>query len=285
MMGWGAEGLVRVETDDAFRLRPDALPGALRRARDADRTVLGVVSNSCSTATGAFDPIEAIADFCEEADLWLHVDGAHGASFVMSEKHRHLLAGVERADSVVWDLHKMMMLPALNTAVLFRDGRRSYEAFAQEASYLFERSGLEAEWFNLGHRTMECTKRGLGVTAYAMLRSLGTNVFEDYLDRVVDLTHAFAEEVRASEDFELAAEPEGNIVCFRLSGPAESNGDLDALQEHLRREILREGRFYIVQARLRDRVVLRLTIIHPMTTIEDLRELLDDLRRLSARSG
>jgi L-2,4-diaminobutyrate decarboxylase len=285
MMGWGAEGLVQVETDDAFRLRPDALPGALARAREGGRTVLGVVANSCSTATGSFDPIEPIADFCQAEDLWLHVDGAHGASFVMSAKHRHLLAGVERADSVVWDLHKMMMLPALNTAVLFRSGRRSYEAFAQEASYLFERSGLEAEWFNLGHRTMECTKRGLGVTAYAMLRSLGTDVFEAYLDRMVDLTRDFADVLRASDDFELAVEPQGNIVCFRQVEPSLSPDELDELQARLRREVLREGRFYVVQAGLRGRLFLRLTVIHPMTTLEDMRELLGDLRRLAGRPG
>src|SRR5205823_3523239 len=115
--------------------------------------------------------------FCAARGLWLHVDGAHGASAALSARHRGLLAGIERADSVVWDAHKMMLMPALLTAVLFRDGRRSYSAFAQEASYLFAEGPAEAEWFNTGQRTLECTKRMMSLKLYASLLCHGTGLF------------------------------------------------------------------------------------------------------------
>src|SRR5262249_41324946 len=131
ILGWGEGGCELVVSDAAFRLRADDLEPALERARAGGRRVIGVVASACSTATGVFDPLPDVAAFAERHELWFHVDGAHGASAALSTKYRSLFAGIERVDSVVWDAHKMMLLPALVTAVVFRDGRRSYEAFAQ----------------------------------------------------------------------------------------------------------------------------------------------------------
>src|SRR5262249_16684433 len=125
LMGLGEEGAVPVPVDDRFRMRPEALAEAKRDAEARGRKVIAVVASAGSTATGAFDPLDAIADFCAAHDLWLHVDGAHGASTLLSSTHRARLRGVARADSIVWDAHKMMLMPALVTAVLFRDGKRS----------------------------------------------------------------------------------------------------------------------------------------------------------------
>ena len=283
IMGWGAGGAVAVPTDDRFRLRIDALGECLRRARSQGRRVLAVVASSCSTASGSFDPLEEIADFCAANDLWLHVDGAHGASFALSDRTADRLRGIERADSVVWDLHKLMALPSLNTAVLFREGQRSYEAFAQEASYLFDDVEPSEEWFNVGRRTMECTKRALSVTAYTMLETYGTAHFGRHVERLLDLTQHLTGLVEAAPDFELAVEPEANILCFRHV-PAATSGGLDELQARIRRRVLDGGRYYLVQARLRGALWLRTTLMNPHTTEADLAGLLDEIRA-AAGSG
>ena len=277
IMGWGQGGVVPVPVDDRFRLRVDALDDALRAARQAGRRVIAVVASAGSTATGAFDPLGEIADFCARHDLWLHVDGAHGASAVLSDRYRHLLTGIERADSVVWDAHKMMLMPALITTVLFRDGRRSYESFAQEASYLFaEGQPTDQQWFNGGLRTLECTKRMMAVTLYVSLATHGTRLFADYLTATLDLAQRFAARLRAAPDFELAVEPQGNIVCFRHTPPGAS--DLDRLQEQIRRRILADGSFYLVQTRLPAGIFLRTTLINPLTGDDDLAALLEAVR-------
>ena len=103
IMGWGAGGVIPVPVDERFKMRPEALAGALRQAQTSGRKVIAVLASSCSTAAGVFDPLEPIADFCQQHGLWLHADGAHGASASLTTKYRHLLAGIERADSVVWD--------------------------------------------------------------------------------------------------------------------------------------------------------------------------------------
>lgn len=279
IMGWGEGGLVKVPVDDRFRMRADLLEAALAQARADGRRVLGVVASACSTATGAFDPIEPIADFCEQHGLWLHVDGAHGAALALSPKHRHLLRGIERADSVIWDAHKMLLQPALVTAVLFRDQRHSAGAFAQDASYLLDTAHDDA-WFDLASRTFECTKRMMSFKLYATLAVFGPALFDAYVTRVVDLARDFAALLRRTDDFEVAVDPECNIVCFRhrpasFTGPDEA---LDELQASIRRRVIASGAFYPVQTRLDGRLWLRTTLMGPFTTIEDLGRLIDCCR-------
>ena len=279
IMGWGAGGLVKVPVDDRYRMRADLLQSSLERATADGRLVLGVVASACSTATGAFDPIEPIADFCERHGLWLHVDGAHGAALALSPKHQHLLRGIERADSVIWDAHKMLLQPALVTAVLFRDQRHSAGAFAQDASYLLDTAHDDA-CYDLASRTFECTKRMMSFKLYATLAAFGPALFDAYVTRVVDLAHDFATLLRAQPDFEIAVEPECNIVCFRHRPSAFAGTDaaLDALQVSIRRRVIASGAFYPVQTKLDGRVWLRTTLMGPFTTIDDLARLINACR-------
>ncbi len=276
IMGWGANGVVVVPTDARYRLRPAALADALRRAHSQGLRVIGVAASAGSTATGAFDRLDAVADFCDENDLWLHVDGAHGASIALCPEHRDALRGIERADSVVWDAHKMLLMPALITAVLFRDGRHSREAFAQNASYLFAEGTAEDRWFDVGLRTLECTKRMMSLKLYVALSLYGEEYFSSYVAGRIALARQFAQRLRDSGDFQVAVEPECNIVCFRYA-PAGAV-DLDMLQRRIRERLLADGSFYIVQTQLRDGLYLRTTIINPATTIKDLDELITATR-------
>jgi L-2,4-diaminobutyrate decarboxylase len=280
IMGFGRAGVVPVPADGRFRMRPDLLGDALEQARRAGRRAIAVVASAGSTATGSFDPLPPIADFCAAHGLWLHVDAAHGASAAWSERYRPLLAGIERADSVVWDAHKMMLLPGLVTAVLFRDGSHSYRVFAQEAPYLYGAGDAESQWFNLGLRTLECTKRMMSLTLYGALTVFGTALFGDYVTRTFDLARRFAGRLAREADFDLATDPEGNIVCFRHlpAGPVA----LDAHQERIRRRLLAEGRFFVSQTRLPRGLYLRVTLMNPMTTDSDLDALLDALRAAAA---
>ncbi len=280
IMGWGADGAVPVASDNRFRMRPAALAQALAQARAAGRKVIAVVGSAGSTATGAFDPLADIADFCGEHKLWFHVDGAHGASAALSPKHRPLLAGIERADSVVWDAHKMLAMPALATAVLFREGGHSYEAFAQEAAYLFPGSDVRAQWYNRGLRTAECTKRMISVPLFASLSLLGTNVFTRLVDDAFALALRFGERLTAAADFELCTPPECNIVCFRFVPPGAH--DLDALQTRVQQQLGEHGAFFVAKTTLQDHVWLRTSLMNPRTTDADLGALLDAIRALPA---
>ena len=276
VLGQGRAGAQVVATDDDYRMTLAGLEQALRRAREAGRTVFAVVANAGSTATGSIDPLAEIAEFCAAEDLWLHVDGAHGASMVLSDTHRPRLAGIERADSVVWDLHKLMMLPALNTAVLFRDQRHGQAAFAQQASYLFADRDPEENWFDIGQRTLECTKRGMGVTAYIALRTLGTGLFGKAIDATLETTRQLAALLEDAPDFETAGPPDTNILCFRFL--PDGAVDLDAVQARVRAAVVAGGQLYLVQTRLRGVLFLRVTLMNPETAEAQLHTLLDQAR-------
>lgn len=279
VLGLGGRSVIPVAVDDRCRMRPEALAGVLDRLAEEGRKAMAVMASAGSTATGAIDPLEAIADVCGARGVWLHVDGAHSGAHLVSDRLRPGLRGIARADSVVVDAHKMMMVPALATLVLFREGGRSFETFSQEASYLFDRSA-RLEWYNTAHRTLECTKRMLGLKLYLALEVMGTDFFAAFVERMHDLALCFADALEARPGWQLAVRPEGNIVCFRYApGPMP---DPDGFQSRAREAIVQEGSFYLVKTSLLGRTWLRTTLINPLTTEADLLGLMERVEALAA---
>ena len=274
IMGLGDDSIVKVPVDKYFRIRTDLLEEIKSSAEKKGIRIISVVASSCSTATGSYDNLEAVADFSEKYGLWMHVDGAHGMGVLFSEKYRKLVNGIERADSVVIDFHKMFLVPALNTLVMFRNGERSFETFAQKASYLFQKSQNNV-WYNSATRTIECTKSALGIIAYTALKYYGNSYFRQYIDSRYDLALSFAQVVRSDDQLQLAVEPESNIICFRFAPEGYNNQVLNQINSEIRIRIVKEGSFYIVQAELEGKIWLRLTIINPVTSEDDLKELLN----------
>ena len=186
IMGLGSQGLVTLETDENLRIRLDSLEQKYEEYLQNGNTVMAVVANACSTSSGSFDPIEEIANFCQKNSLWLHIDAAHGGPTFFSKKYGYLIKGMDKASSIVMDFHKMMMMPALTTAVLFRDGESSYRTFEQKAAYLLEEK--ERKWFNPASRSFECTKKMMALKMFVLLKRYGTSLFEEYIDTTFDLT-------------------------------------------------------------------------------------------------
>ena len=277
ILGLGAGGVVPVPTDAEFRLDPAALRSAHREAQRAGRRVFAVVGSACSTSTGAFDPLDAIADYAAEHGLWFHVDGAHGAAAALSPKYRHLVAGIGRADSVIVDAHKMLQMPALATAVIFGRRGAADRTFHQEQSYIaFHQDEDTYSWWDSGLRTLECTKRMMALGLYASLSEHGTERFGEHVTGTFDLARWFAGLLQETRDFEVAIEPQANIVCFRYV--PDGVRDLDQLQVTIREDLVHRGDFYIVEARLPRGLHLRVTIINARTTQGDLRDLVTAVR-------
>src|SRR5262249_55102209 len=138
----------------------------------------------------------------------------------------------------------------LVTAVLFRRGDHAYEAFAQQASYLFAASAPADTWWDLGQRTLECTKRMMAIEVWTALRAHGEAWFGAVVDRQIELARDLAERVAAAPDFELAIAPEANIVCYRHVPPGVTGAALDAHNRALRERVVHDGRFYIVGTQL-----------------------------------
>ncbi len=281
IMGWGSEGLIPVPVDGDFRMDVAAMAAAWEAAVGEGKRVIAVVGNAGATATGAFDPLEEIADFCAEKGLWFHVDGAHGGAVIFSDRHKHLLKGLERADSFIFDFHKLLLTPALVTAVMFRAGDHSYETFAQKAQYLWQDES-QREWYNLAKRTFECTKPILSLKVYTLLQAYGTQLFEAAVDQAFAQAQEMAVLLRDAADFELLTEPAANILCYRFTPPGYT-GDLSALNAQLRRKLIEDGSYFIVQTTIRGEVYLRSALMHPLAGAADFAGLLDKIRALYAK--
>jgi L-2,4-diaminobutyrate decarboxylase len=279
IMGFGEPGAIAVESDERFRMRPEALAAEIAAARGRGLRPIAVVATAGTTPTGAFDPLAEIADICAAEHLWLHVDAAHGGSAALSPSLAPQLAGIERADSVVWDLHKTLPFPALASLLAYARARDAYGAFAQKADYLFRSDDPGAE--NMGTRTLECTRPQLALVAYLGFAAAGADGMRAHVERLWELGAELAEVVRDSGDFELALEPECNIVCFRHRAPA--GVDSDAHQERIRGEVNASGSYYLVQTRLRGATWLRSAVMNAATTRDDLLGMLAALRASAAR--
>ncbi len=278
VMGLGSKGVVTVPVDSHFRMRPDKLEACFNKAKEDGVEVIGVVTSSCATATGSYDPIGPVADFCEAKKLWLHVDGAHGACVLFSKKHKHLLAGIERADSVIMDFHKMLMTPALVTSVLFKNGEHSYQTFAQKASYLWDKQESR-EWYNLAKRTFELTKSCMSIRVYALWRTYGEAFFAENVDRLYGLAMTFTNILLEQPDFEVAVKkPESNIVCFRLMMENWSEEKIEIVNSNIRERVVRDGEFFIVQTKVQGRLFLRTAFMNPFTTTNEMELLIKKIR-------
>ncbi|MCG8332131.1 MAG: aminotransferase class V-fold PLP-dependent enzyme [Chitinophagales bacterium] len=276
IMGWGSDGIIKIPTDSNYRMDTTQLESALQAAKKAGRKVVAVVGSACNTSTGAFDDLDDIADFCEKHQLWFHVDGAHGAALSFSTQHRKVLKGIERADSVVMDFHKMLINPAVTTALIYKKGQDSYCTFQQKAQYLWEREEA-TEWHNLAKRTFECTKLMMGLKVYSLLRTYGPGLWEEYLNRVMENGQEMARQVKALPNFELPLQPQCNIVCFRYKQKGMDEQTLNRLNAAIRQRSLQDGTFYIVQTNLKGTLYLRVTLTNPFTTATHLTQLLQSL--------
>jgi L-2,4-diaminobutyrate decarboxylase len=200
----------------------------------------------------------------------------------LSRRHREKLSGVEHADSVTWDAHKMMFVPALCTFLFYRDKNQSFQAFDQDAPYLFAKDGNPTLEFDSAVRTLECTKRPVAMALWSIWCLWGPAVFETLVDRTIELAREFHGLLSDAPDFEPLHEPECNILCFRYL-PASHAGAapevISELQASIRRRLTEAGQFYITATRLDGQMALRVTLMNPMTDRSHLEGLMDAIRR------
>ena len=282
VMGIGTDHVIRVSMDESRRMDVGKLDGILADLKQRGVPVIAVVAVASTTPVGAFDPLDAVADVCEKHRVWMHVDAAHGGAVCFSQKHRHLVKGLDRADSVVFDAHKMMFLPAVCALVFYKRRKDRFAAFQQSAPYLFDPSAPDLSEYDNGMVTFECTKRAAAIGLWGVLSMFGTELFEQLVDHVIEMGKTLHRLLSVDPRFETFAKPEANIVVFRYLPHdwQESNDDyLNRLQLQLRRHLLETGRVYLSQTKLNERIYLRSTLMNPLTQKLHLEQILTEVKR------
>jgi len=254
--------LLKVPVDEAFRLRADAL--------DVDGACACVAAIG-TTSTSSVDPIEAIADACEQADVWLHVDAAYAGPAAVCPELRESFAGWERADSIVVNPHKWLATP-MDCSVLWT---RRVEDFRRTFSLVPEYLRSPADHVSLSELSVPLGRRFRALKLWAVLRCYGRTGLQERIREHVRLAQLFASWVRAEHGWEVCAPVPFSLVCFRLDAPDETN-------EALIERVNASGEIFISHTRLHDRFVLRLAIGNFRTTEDDVRLAWDVLQREAA---
>ncbi len=273
IMGLGEKGVIKIPSTEAFKMNTASLEAHLNAATANNIEVFAIIGSAPSTATGIYDDLETIAAFSKKHNLWFHVDGAHGGAAIFSQKYKHTVAGIQDADSVVIDGHKMMMMPAITTALLFKDREHSHTTFSQKADYLLTQSEDE-DWYNLAKRTFECTKIMMSIHWYTLFKTYGEEIFDQYVTQLYDMGAIFGDIITNEPNFELAVKPVSNIVCFRYINDNLDTTTLNKINRGIRQQLLEDGTFYIVQTTLKDKHYMRCTVMNPFTTVNHFKQLL-----------
>lgn len=269
MIGIGANNCLSLPSLSNGKIDCDTLPDFIQNLKRKNKKIVALVANACSTAVGLFDDLEKIGTICQKEQIWLHVDGAHGASFLLSRKNRKYLHGIDKADSVIWDAHKMLQTPALCAALLFKNHNHLDQNLSFEASYLVHEK--DTPGFDFLTRTVECTKSGIGLKLFMALSALGENGIEKYLDETLIVTNKAYLWLLENKDIEVALEPEANILCFRYKNSCDD-------QLKIRKKLLSNGSFYISTTMFRDVRWLRIVIINPMTRLSHIKDLIKEIK-------
>lgn len=274
-MGWPKEAVIQVPVDKQYSMQTSLLEDYREKARQDGFDVIAVVGSACSTSTGSYDDLVSIASFCKTHQLWFHVDAAHGGAAIFAQRYVHKLQGVDAADSLVLDFHKLLMTPALATALIYKNNQHSFQTFQQKAEYLLD---LEQDWYNSGKRTFECTKYMMSVKIYSIIHTYGWEAFGENVTALYDKARTFADIIQANPSFSLATPVQSNIICFRLEKEGLSEQELNDWNANVRQHLLHQGNFYIVQTVLRGNTYLRMTVMNPFTTKEDIQQLLEAIQ-------
>jgi aromatic-L-amino-acid decarboxylase len=288
MLGLGTEAVRLVPVDQDLRVRVDALREAIARDRADGVRPFAVVASAGTVATGAVDPLEAIADVCAEEGLWFHVDAAYGGPAAFTEDLRPLFAGIERADSIAFDPHKWLYTPHSGGCVLVRDVQVLPDSFSVTASYTYqdkERTGRGVDGTQLGPQF----SRGFwALKVWMSLLAHGRRAYVSRISHDAALARYLGDRVNERPDFELACPVGLSICCFRYVPPDLPDGEgrdayLDALNERLLTQAQQDGRVFFSNAVLGGRFVLRACIVNFRTEAEDLDVVLDVASEIGAR--
>lgn len=281
IMGLGSEGIIKIPVNEDYAIRAEVLEAYYDKALANGRQVIAIVGSAPSTSTGVYDDLQKISAFAKAKKIWFHVDGAHGGAAIFSSKYKYLLDGIDQADSVIIDGHKMMGTSSITTAVLFKNDVDSYATFEQKAQYLWDKND-DPEWYNLGKRTFECTKSMMSLRFFAIMNAYGTQFFDDNVTVLYDAGREFGTYIEEHSDFELALTPISNIVCFRYTGNLNPEA-YEEVNRKIRQELLEDGEFYIVSTLLKGEFFLRTTFMNPFTNKEHMELLLKKIKEIAVK--
>lgn len=288
-LGIGSNNVYEVQTDDKGKMCIADLEAQINRAVGEGATPLMVSATAGTTVLGAYDPLKDIALVCNKYNLWFHVDAAWGGGALVSKKYRHLLDGVELADSVTWNPHKLLAAPQQCSTLLLRHKGLLQAAHGSKASYLFQPDKFYDTSYDSGDKHVQCGRRADVLKFWFMWKAKGSRGLEKHVDRVFELARYFTDYVRQREGFQLLLEPECTNVCFSYVPPSKRHLKGDELSKVLQKigpvvkeRMVKSGSMLITYQPLRELPnFFRLVLQNSGLTEADMRFFAEEIERLA----
>ena len=283
LLGIGTAQLRKLPSDDRFRIPLEELARAVARDRESGFLPAIVVGNAGTVNTGAIDPLDALADFCERERLWFHVDGAYGAMAVLSPRLRPLFSGMARADSIAADPHKWLYVPYEAGATLVREPGRLAATFRRFPEYLAsdpESPFPGPAWF--AERGVELSRGFKALKVWMGWKTHGTRGYAAAIENDVRLAHFLSDEIDRHTELERLAETVLSIANFRWR-PTDRElpeAELDAVNRRIVNRLVGNGSFFLAPTVLKGKAALRVCIVNFRTREEDLAFLIAEVDRI-----
>lgn len=275
ILGLGYEAVIPVPCDQDRRMRTVALARELDRCRQEDLVVMAVVATAGTTDFGSIDPLPEIAELCDRHGTWMHVDAAYGCGLLASPTRRHLLDGIERADSVTVDYHKSFFQPVSSSAVLVRD-RVTLSHATYHADYLNPERSAEKRIPNQVDKSLQTTRRFDALKLWLTLRIMGADAIGALFDEVVDRAAEGWNLLDTDPRFEVVTEPQLSTLVFRYVPGDGSDPDLvDRANLHAREALAASGEAVVAGTVVDGRHYLKFTLLNPETSLSDIAFVLD----------
>ncbi|AFC33264.1 L-2,4-diaminobutyrate decarboxylase [Paenibacillus mucilaginosus 3016] len=291
LLGLGEQTVVTVPVDSRHRMRADAAAEILASLTAEGLLPFALVATAGTTDFGSIDPLRELAGLARTYGLWLHADAAYGGALVLSDTYAVRLRGLELADSITVDFHKMFYQPISCGAFLLKE-RRYFDYIRLNADYLNPEEDEDHGIPNLVTKSVQTTRRFDALKLYMSLQHLGRRAFGEMIDFTVETARATARFIRQDPQLELIGEPEMNAVVFRYVPPAvpgeteeEAGLRADLLHTEIRAQLLAEGRAVVARTRVKGRVCLKFTLLNPRTTAEHTAGILQEVKRIGGMLG
>ncbi|EEZ81549.1 pyridoxal-dependent aspartate 1-decarboxylase PanP [Vibrio alginolyticus] len=299
VLGLGQEGLVAVKTDANNRIIVNDLKAKIVELEKQNIKPIAVIGVAGTTETGNVDPLPEIAEVCQAHGCHFHVDAAWGGATLMSNHHRHLLKGVEMADSVTIDAHKQLYIPMGAGMVLFKDPD-AMKSIEHHAQYILRKGSKD-----LGSHTLEGSRSGMAMLVYAAMHIISRPGYELLIDQSIEKARYFADLIKQQDDFELVSEPELCLLTYRYLPPfirevlAQAEGSqkeqlnelINELTQFIQKRQRETGKSFVSRTRLNpdqwqrmNTIVFRVVLANPLTTKEMLSSVLDEQREIAKQA-
>jgi sulfinoalanine decarboxylase/sulfinoalanine decarboxylase/aspartate 1-decarboxylase len=257
-IGLGRDNVRKVVSDSDGRMDVAVLEKLIQEDIRNGKKPFFINATAGTTVLGVFDNFELISNLCKKHDLWLHIDGAYTGAAIFSEKHKHLLNGIEKSDSFSFNPHKMLGTPMTCSVILVKDKKHLYQSFANDADYLYQ---TDADEYNLGKTSFQCGRRNDALKFWTLWKAIGTKGLEEIVDHQFHLAKTAKEYILSNPDYKLYSEEDTVSVCFNYKN-IDANELCTALYEH--------NELMVGFGQFKGEEFVRLVTINANNSVEDL---------------